>query len=135
MIFSVKSPKKAQKPVESEIKTRFSAVFRASNLEQGDFGKLIGQKQAAISQVVSGPREPSKAMLRGVVDKLEISPEWLYTGTGSMKKAPATTGQPVTREEFDRLRDDVEDASAVIQFLLSLVPAESRPGVLPKRFR
>jgi hypothetical protein len=44
-------------------------------------------------------------------------------------------GGPVTREEFDRLRDDLEDACAVIQFLLSLVPEGSRPGVLPKRFR
>jgi hypothetical protein len=43
--------------------------------------------------------------------------------------------KPVTREEFDSLVEDFEDACAVIQFLLSQVPPGSRPGVLPRKFR
>lgn len=57
-----------------------------------------------------------------------------YDGPWPRQEAQAA-GARITREEFDRLRDDLEDACAVISFLLSQVPAESRPGVLPKRFR
>jgi transcriptional regulator with XRE-family HTH domain len=49
-------------------------------------------------------------------------------------KSPAQ-GDSVTRAEFEVLRADLEDACEVIRFLLTQLPAESRPGVLPKRFR
>lgn len=60
-------------------------------------------------------------------------------------KSPAQ-GDYITREEFAEyrgataqriqdLRDNLEDTCEVVRFLLTLVPPESRPGAISKRFR
>lgn len=76
-----------KKTVDDGLKKRFLMVFMESGLTQEEFGRRIGQKQNAISQVLSGPREPSKGMLQAVITKLDISPQWLYFGTGSGRKS------------------------------------------------
>ncbi len=57
-----------------------------------------------------------------------------YTGLWPSETEKAL-GDYINREEFDSLRDDLEDACEVIRFLLSSMPEGSRPAVLPKRFR
>lgn len=128
-----------KKTVDHELKRRFLAVFAESGMGQEEFGRSIDQPQNAISQVVSGPREPSRSMLRAVITKYDISPAWLYSGIGNMKSAGGDTGQFITRKEYDReigalegqlkaLRETLERYGEVLAMLRS----GSRPSSLPE---
>jgi transcriptional regulator with XRE-family HTH domain len=98
----MKTPNKTQK---SELSSRFLAVLADSGLKQTEFGKRIGQKQNAISQVIGAGREPSKAMIQKIITEFGINAEWIYTGKGPMKnEGSRQLAEFVTREEFAEWR-------------------------------
>jgi transcriptional regulator with XRE-family HTH domain len=107
VIFSLESSNLPQKTVDGDLIKRFTRVFRESGLSQSLFGKRIGQKQNAISQVLSGDREPSKAMLQAVITEFDVSPAWIMGGEGEpfsvTKEAPAA-GPYVTEKDFAEWR-------------------------------
>ena len=107
--------------VDEELKKRFLAVFRDSGLTQEDFGRRIGQKQHAVSQVLRGPREPSKAMLKAVITEFDISPEWLYFGTGGGPRGKAPGQAEITTEvfwtEIGKLKGQIETLGEALRAL------------------
>lgn len=97
-----------KKTVDTALIKRFSAVFKDSGLTQGAFGKRVGQEQNAISQVLGGSREPSKAMLRKAIEEFDVTPEWMLSGIGDMRKATAPVSASVSREEFLEMKGGLQ---------------------------
>lgn len=97
-----------KKSVDLDLIKRFSAVFKDSGLSQAAFGKRIGQEQHAISQVLSGTREPSKGMLRRVIEEFDVYPEWMLSSIGSMRKPEEKPTGYVSREELAEVRGGLQ---------------------------
>lgn len=99
----MKNSKRPQITVNSELCGRFSAVLASTGLSQKEFGARIGQKQNAISQVDGKKRTPSKGMIQKIITEFGISPEWFYTGKGTMMPAEPVSDF-ISREDFAEWR-------------------------------
>jgi hypothetical protein len=100
------------------------------NEKYGDQGVLAAKmkppvRKNTVSSWVTG-RNRIRPKYRKQIEALGFNGPW-----------PQKTGEEgaVSREEFEELQEDVEDAAEVIRFLLTLVPEGSRPAVLPRKYR
>ena len=99
--------------------------------EQADLAAKLGKPRPTYQKMEAGtgpirPKEQDK------IRKLGYTGPWPREVA---KKAAEAGDSYITRAEFDELGEDFEDACELIRFLLSLVPPEKRPPMLPRKFR
>jgi transcriptional regulator with XRE-family HTH domain len=64
-----------------------------AELPMREFAKLVGISNPYLSQIERGLRAPSDAVLKSIVDVLEISAEDLYTSAGFIERPPSDDGK------------------------------------------
>lgn len=57
---------------------RLRELLTALGLSQGEFAKRLGVSQSAVSQWLSGTREPKHSHLQRIIDTFHINPARLF---------------------------------------------------------
>ncbi|MCQ2743481.1 MAG: helix-turn-helix domain-containing protein [bacterium] len=63
---------------------RIKELRKKLNLNQADFGKMIGVTVTAISKVEKGINNVSDRLILSICKEFNVNEEWLRTGTGTM---------------------------------------------------
>lgn len=66
------------------MKERIKALRKALGLSGENFGKRIGLKKVAISQVETGRTNPTEQTIVSICREFNVSEEWIRNGTGEM---------------------------------------------------
>ena len=72
----------------NEIGHRLREALKLRHYSQLELARTIQMVPSAISQIVSGARNPSDRTIRDICAALHISEEWLRTGDGEMDAPP-----------------------------------------------
>lgn len=67
-----------------EIGERLKTLRKTLDMNQADFAKMIGFKQAAIGLWENGQRSISESAIKLICREFDISEDWLRTGEGKM---------------------------------------------------
>jgi transcriptional regulator with XRE-family HTH domain len=70
--------------IDKELCDRLKEIRNQLGLTQGDFAKKVGTNQAHISRIENYSLEPTKAIIKELIQKLNIDANWLLTGEGTM---------------------------------------------------
>lgn len=103
---------------------------KSKGWRQEDLADKLGEPRPTYQSWETGRTPTIPPEVQAKLRKLGYKGPW---PVDESKSAPG--GDYVTRAEFDELSADLEDACEVIRFLLRELPAGSRPGVLPRKFR
>ena len=66
------------------MKERIKAIRKALGLSGENFGKRIGLKKVAISQVETGRTNPTEQTIVSICREFNVSEDWLRNGEGDM---------------------------------------------------
>ena len=64
--------------------SRFSMVREKLGFSQKDLADLLGIQKSVVSEIESGKRELSKNVMISLMNKFNVSTDWLLTGEGEM---------------------------------------------------
>ncbi len=67
---------------------RFKKIREEFGFSQEKFGEIIGLSKSGISNIESGQRKVTEKHIKLLSSELNINPDWIRTGEGSMKIAP-----------------------------------------------
>jgi len=70
-------------PQPQTLHERISWFRKSNNLTQKEFAEVLDFSQAYISSLEKGKREASAEVIKVLMDKYQVSPNWLLTGSGS----------------------------------------------------
>lgn len=74
-------------PDEDTIRERIRIARKARHLSQTDLAVLVGVSQPAVASWESGVHDPRRLMLAKLADVLDVSLDWLASGTRSASEA------------------------------------------------
>jgi transcriptional regulator with XRE-family HTH domain len=69
---------------ELSIAERLKVVRSSRGLTQQEMAELLGISRPSVTQLEGGRHQPSSEVLETIVEKLEVSRNWLWFGNGSM---------------------------------------------------
>ena len=67
-----------------EIRDRFKQIRLNHNLKQDEFGENIGLNKGSASAIERGIQNITTQTIQMIIDNFGVSPNWLFTGEGSM---------------------------------------------------
>ena len=102
------------------INARIKAIRKAKKLNQTEFGKAIGLKQMAISNIEQDGGTVTKKNILLICQKFHVSQQWLETGKGEM----FLTGEPGIFSEFAKEYELSLPEQQVAKYLLKLSHSE-----------
>lgn len=101
---------------------RLSAVRKAVDLNQADFGSRLGVTGSAISRWEKGERDIPDSAVKLICREFSVSETWLRTGAGDMFR-PRTDAQELGELIKSRLIDAPDSFQAsLVKLLLRLEP-------------
>ena len=104
---------------------RIKQVRKSKNLTLEAFGKRVGVKKAAISNIENGSRGVTTQMRRAICREFGVREEWLQYGEGEMLVDPLSQQLETIYEKYELEPED----RIVIEAFLQLSP-EVRRGIL-----
>ena len=112
--------------------SRFSMVREKLGFSQKDLADSLGIQKSVVSEIESGKRELSKNVMISLMNKFNVSTDWLLTGEGEMFRGE-TKEVSQTYAKIPLLRQRVscgpgknwEDSDAVETYIepLCLIPS------------
>ena len=66
------------------MKDRIRDLRKALNLNQTEFGSILGLKQSTVTGYETGIRTPSDAIITSICREFGVNEQWLRTGEGEM---------------------------------------------------
>ncbi len=73
---------------------RFRQIRKMAGLSQEEFGVVLGVSRQTINAYENDRQRPTMDMMEKVCEKQNISPTWLLTGAGDLKKGATYTYSP-----------------------------------------
>ncbi|MDR3269147.1 MAG: helix-turn-helix domain-containing protein [Tannerella sp.] len=80
-------------------KERIIQIMNAEGYTYSKFAEEIGIQRAAVSHIINGRNNLSLDIAKKILARFtNINPDWLLSGTGSMKRGGNTTVNPIKEE-------------------------------------
>lgn len=76
-------------------------------LNQAELAEKLGIQKSLVSEYESDKKEPSKAVLIAMIEKLQVSANWLLTGKGSMFIEEVTESPAAVQAKIPLLRQTI----------------------------
>ena len=101
-------------------------IRKNTGLTQQEFAKELDVALSTVASVENGTREISKSVMKILIEKYNISANWLLTGEGEMyeKKESATKEQianiPIIKNKIEKSQEIVLDNQEIIDGHISL---------------
>jgi len=90
---------------------RLKVVRQARGLTQQQMAELLGVSRPSVTQLEGGRHQPSNEILEIIVDKLDVSRNWLWFGNGPMEEVSPVGGD--VKVLADLAGDDYLDVGMV----------------------
>lgn len=94
---------------------RIKELRNHKNLNQKDFGNLLGVSASAISQLEKSKTVPSRQLLKSICLQFNVNHTWLETGNGPMFKESGTVYPCGPREHGEAMPDVQAYGSHTVQ--------------------
>lgn len=79
---------------------RIQELRKSKKLTQAEFGKIFGVTHAHISSIEHGREKPSEMFILFIIEKMNISEEWLRNGEGDMERFLPSFGTVTLDENY-----------------------------------
>jgi len=70
--------------IDKNMCDKFKHIRRSLDFTQVTFSKMLEISRTVIADIENYRIDPSKKMIKSVIDKFDINPSWLYLGEGEM---------------------------------------------------
>ena len=108
---------------------RFKKIREEFGFSQEKFGEIIGLSKSGISNIESGQRKVTEKHIKLLSSELNINPDWIRTGEGTMKISSDT----FSLDEYAKQRQVSDLELDIIKLYFELDP-DTRRGLL-KHFK
>lgn len=115
----------------SDLNLRVSELIDTLGMTKTAFAERLNVSQAFVSQLCSGPKQPSRRTVSDICREFDVNEEWLRNGTGDMF-VPLTRDEQIEVFIGNVLRDEPGDFRRRLISVLSRL-TESEWGLLEKK--
>lgn len=70
--------------MKTTVNERIKMLRTSLNLTQSEFSEIVGLTNTQLSRIENGNGAPQNATLKGILDNIDVSKDWLLNGTGEL---------------------------------------------------